>query len=146
MKRLLLPTIALLCFAAMPAYAVESLSGESLRSYCGDDATESEYRFCLLYVNGFLDGAVATDERVARNVADEFNEDETLAARAVRTRIIRRLGLTGPTGYAEFCVGQPVPIVEVVAHVLEEFERYESLEDVKARNVVYASLRRHYPC
>ena len=148
-RRTLLPGLALLCLVSAPALAVEPLDADSLKKYCSaesSDADAAKFRFCLLYVNGFLDGAVATDERVAKNVVDEIERDESLQARAVRTRIIRRLGMTGPTGYAEFCVGQPVPIVEVVAHVLEELDRYESLEDVKAQDVVYASLRRHYPC
>lgn len=135
--------------AAAPAGAVAPLAGSELRELCrsapeNPQATGS--RLCVLYINGFLDGAVATDERVARNVADEIDRGETLSERAIRTRIIRRLEVQGPTGYAEFCVGQPVPVVEVIRHVNDEFALRRTLEGVDAKEIVYGALRRHYPC
>lgn len=131
------------------AGAVEALDAETLLDQCrGFDAnpdTGSE-RLCVAYINGFLDGAVATDARVAENVADEIERTEGFTERAIRTRVIRRLEVTGPTGYAEFCVGKPVPIVDVVAHVNAEFERHGSLAGLKAQDIVYDALRRQYPC
>ena len=63
-----------------------------------------------------------------------------------RTRVGNRLKEFGPSVYAEFCVGQPDPIADVVLHVIEELDRYDNLEGVQAQTVVYDSLRRHYPC
>ncbi len=51
---------------------------------------------CVAYVTGFLDGAVVTDARVAGNVANEIDADETFSERAIPTRIIRRLEVSGP--------------------------------------------------
>ena len=76
----------------------------------------------------------------------EIEREETFTERAIRTRVINRLEKYGPSAYAEFCVGQPDPIADVVLHVIEELDRYEDLEGVQAQTVVYASLRRHYPC
>lgn len=143
------PAALLLVLFTLPAFAVDPLSASSLQRYC-DGALEStgtpESRLCIAYVNGFLDGAVATDARVAENVVDEIDRDETFTERAIRTRVIRRIQDFGASVYAEFCVGQPVPIADVVGHVIEEFDNYGSLEGVDAQDVVYASLRRHYPC
>ena len=100
----------------------------------------------MTYVNGFLDGAVATDSRVAENVAEEIESSETFTQRAIRTRVVNRMKTYGASVYAAFCVGQPVPIADVVSHGIEELARYDELEGILVQSVVYASLRRHYPC
>ena len=131
------------------ARAIEPLTAEELDEICAGvdlSAENSESRPCITYVKGFLDGAVATDGRVAENVASEFDDEESFSERAIRTRIIDRLNRFGPSVYADFCVGQPDPIVDVVQHVIEELERYDDLSTVQAQQVVYASLLRHYPC
>ena len=125
-----------------PASAIDPLRADELKEICVDQRS----RLCVLYVKGFLDGAVATDSRVARNVAAEVDGKESFTDRAIRTRVIDRMNSFGPTVYARFCVGQPDPIADVVEHVVEEFEQYDSLDGIQAQAVVYASLRRHYPC
>ncbi len=134
---------------AAKSWAIEPLTAEELKTICTGvelAAENSESRPCITYIKGFLDGAVATDGRVAENVASEFDEEETFSQRAIRTRVINRLDRYGPSVYAEFCVGQPDPIADVVLHVIEELERSDDLSGVQAQSVVYASLRRHYPC
>jgi len=138
------------CLLASPrAVAIDPLTAVQLQEVCGE-ATERpqsmEARLCLFYVKGFLDGAVATDSRVAENVASEIDEKEGFSERAIRTRVMDRLERSGPSVYAEFCVGQPDPIADVVLHVIEELDNYDRLEGVQAQTVVYDALRRHYPC
>ena len=136
-------------FATQPAAAIEPLKATELQEICAGaehDPTAASARKCVLYVKGFLDGAVATDGRVAENVASEIESEETFSQRAIRTRVINRLEKFGPSAYAEFCVGQPDPISEVVLHVVEEMNRHEDLEGMQAQTIVYDSLRRHYPC
>jgi hypothetical protein len=150
MKNLSLLLIAISGLLIAPrASAIEPLTAIQLQEACSDagsNADSSESRLCIYYVKGFLDGAVATDARVAENVASEIDEQESFAERAIRTRVINRLKEFGPSVYANFCVGQPDPIVDVVRHVIEELDRYKDLEGVQAQTVVYDSLRRHYPC
>ena len=150
MKNLMMCVTLVSCLLVAPrALAIEPLTALQLREVCNDatQLTESpEGRLCVYYVKGFLDGAVATDGRVAENVASEIDEDETFAERAIRTRVINRLRDFGPSVYAEFCVGQPDPIVDVVVHVIEELDRFDDLEGMQAQTVVYDSLRRNYPC
>jgi len=136
---------------ALPAaWAVEALSTAELVSHCDKyhDGTASEDRtFCTRYIQGFIDGAVATDERVANNVTREFGEGESYSERAARTRIGARLERYGSSVYAEYCLGDPVPLVEVVERVVADLED-ETLvtSHPLARDAVYGSLRTHYPC
>ena len=144
----LLP-VALLCVPH--ALAVESLSSKELAEHCmhyGSDSDGKDAIFCVRYIQGFIDGAVATDERVTRNVADEYERSNTLTERAMRTRLSdRRLQRFGSTVYAEFCLGAAVALKEVVEHVIDDLMNREVLEQqVLARDAVYAVLRRDYPC
>ncbi len=141
--------LSLLLLTAPPASAIDPLSAAALRDICanaGDEPDTAEASLCVFYVKGFLDGAVATDGRVAENVAAEISEQDSFSERAIRTRVIDRLNRFGPSVYAEFCVGQPDPIAEVVQHVIEELDRHDDLDGVKAQTIVYDSLRRHYNC
>lgn len=143
MRTLLFAVLAVSGLAVSPpASAIEPLSATELQEVC----VEQESRLCVFYVKGFLDGAVATDSRVAQNVASELDGEESFTERAIRTRVVNRMDRYGPTVYAKFCVGQPDPIAEVVGHVVEELGRYDSLDGVQAQAVVYSSLRRHYAC
>ena len=135
---------------ASDARAVEALSTEELISHCavyGEDPDGEDGIFCVRYIQGFIDGAVATDERVTYNVADEYDREETFTERAIRTRLGSRIDRYGPSYYAEFCLGEPVPLAEVVGAVIADLLKLENLEGRElARDVVYETLRREYPC
>lgn len=150
MRILVLAVTALCCVLIAPrSSAIEPLTAIQLEEVCADaieNPDSAEARLCLFYVKGFLDGAVATDARVAENVASEIAEQETFTERAIRTRVINRLRDYGPSVYADFCIGQPDPIADVMLHVIEEMQEQDSLENVQAQKIVYDSLRRHYPC
>lgn len=150
MKNLIMYLVVTTCLlAANRVSAIEPLTAAQLNEVCADSREQRdspEARLCIYYVKGFLDGAVATDGRVAENVVAEIEAAETFTDRAIRTRVGSRLKNFGPSVYAEFCVGQPDPIADVVLHVIEELGRYDDLEGIQAQSVVYSSLRRHYPC
>ena len=113
----------------------------------GDDPDGEDGIFCVRYIQGFIDGAVATDERVTYNVAAEYDEEESFTQRAIRTRVGSRIKRFGPSYYAEFCLGDPVPLADVVEVVVADLLGLESLEGrEQARDVVYSTLRREYPC
>lgn len=143
--------------AGSHAWSVEPLTAGQLDRVCtnyqapvdelSEELPDDPYSvLCIYYIKGFLDGAVATDARVAENVAAEAEREESFSERAIRTRVINRMREFGPSVYAEFCVGQPDPIAEVVQHVIDDLAGYDSLDGVQAQTVVYATLRRHYPC
>lgn len=149
MKTTLLMVMAVLVMAARPALAVDPLAAEELRGYCQEftETPDSVLSLkCTAYVSGFLDGAIATDERVAENVVSEMEGEETFSERAFRTRVYGRLRDMGPSVYAEFCVGQPIPVEQVVLHVIDNLAERNDLADLAAHKIVYAALREHYPC
>ena len=135
---------------APPAFAVEALSTDELVSHCDkyhDPQAEKDRIFCVRYIQGFIDGAVATDERVAQNIVKEYEKEESFSERAARTRIGSRLDRYGYTVYADYCLGDPVPLKEVVEHDVSAIEN-PNLVDANplARELVYRVLRRDYPC
>lgn len=137
--------------SANQGHAVESLSTKELAEHCihyYDDPDGEHAIFCVRYVQGFIDGAVATDERVAVNIVAEIEKDESFAERAIRLRgPSKKVSRYGATVYAEFCLGAPVALKEVVEHVIEDLQNREVLEErLLARDAVYAVLRRDYPC
>ena len=145
-----LPMLAL-CGAAFDAAAVEKLSTVELAEHCShyeSDPEGTDAVFCVRYVQGFIDGAVATDERVTLNVSAEYENESSFTERPIRTRSpSRRIASFGSTVYAEFCLGEPVQLAEVVEHVVRDLENRKVLEEqLLARDAVYSVLRRDYPC
>lgn len=142
--------IVMTSVAVSDALAVEALSTEELISHCAvyeEDPEGKDGIFCVRYIQGFIDGAVVTDERVTYNVANEYDREETFTERAIRTRLGSRIDRYGPSYYAEFCLGEPVPLTEVVRVVISDLSQIDGLEGRElAREVVYATLRREYPC
>lgn len=64
----------IISIAASSAWAVEALSTEELKLHCAvydEDPEGTDGVFCIRYIQGFIDGAVATDQRVANSVVYE---------------------------------------------------------------------------
>lgn len=146
--------VTLLLFSQQ-ARSVEVMSTEELAVHCAEldrDPKSEDAIFCVRYIQGFIDGAIATDGRVTQNVVDEYERDESFTDRAIRTRGIHdyvreRMGRYGPSVFAEFCLGDPVPLREVVDAVVARLADEKSVEDFPdARDLVYATLRASYPC
>ncbi len=130
--------------------AVEVLSAQELASHCEalpDAGDSADGQYCIRYIQGFIDGAVATDARVVMNLEAEHTSKETFSERAIRTRAPSRGMYERASGYAEFCLGDPVLLREVVNKVVADLDKRASVApELTARDVVYASLRKHYPC
>ncbi len=153
MNNAIAPGLILLALIFAPqheAMAVQPLSAVELASHCKHLRTAPEGVdgiFCIRYVQGFIDGAIATDERVTLNVAEEYHKEETFSERATRIRLGQRMDSYGSSYYAEFCLGEPSPLADVVARVAADLEQNPPTSDtILARNVVYGTLRKHYPC
>lgn len=135
--------------ASSNASAVEALSTEELVSHCvhyEENPESVDGVFCVRYIQGFIDGAVATDERVTNNVADEYDREESYTERAIRTRVGSRLTRFG-TYYAEFCLGEPIPLRSVVELIIADLDNAQRIVNQPlARDFVYATLRLQFPC
>lgn len=132
------------------AGAVQPLSSAELESHCAHyrmDPGGKDGIFCVRYIQGFIDGAVATDERVTLNVSDEYEKEESFSERAIRIRLGNRIESYGSSYYAEFCLGTPVPLAEVVQNVATALKQPEFItKHSNARDIVYRILRENYPC
>ena len=146
-RKLILCSLAIL--ASSNTSAVEALSTEELVSHCiyyDKDPDSVDGVFCVRYIQGFIDGAVATDKRVTNNVAQEYDRDESFRERAIRTRVGSRLERFG-TYYAEFCLGEPVPLKSVVELVVADLGNAGRIANQPlARDFVYSTLRINFPC
>jgi len=132
------------------AGAVEPLSTEELSLHCmhySEDPGGKDAVFCIRYIQGFIDGAVATDARVTINAAEEDKQQETYSERAFRTRVGRPVESYGPRFYAELCLGTPVPLKDVVNRVITALMDHEiAAAQPLAGSMVYQALRDAYPC
>lgn len=139
-------SIALLIIPLQQVQAVTPLSAQELVSHCKvlpEQPESLDGQYCIRYIQGFIDGAVVTDTRVLLNIESEQNRKETYSERAMRTRSARDRAAK----YAEYCLGDPVPLREVVENVVNDLnQRKYTEEGVEAASVVYASLRKNYPC
>ncbi len=142
-----------LCLLHGLANAVETLPASELHEHCAlydQDPDGKDAIFCVRYIQGFIDGAVATDERVLQNVRAEYESiKETFSERAIRMRAPRDrlLERFGASSYADICLGEPVPLSEVVGEVTRDLTASAGQwQDGSAREVVFAILRKHYPC
>ncbi len=139
-----------LVFMPIKTLAVEALTTEELVSHCEfyaklPDSTDGV--FCVRYIQGFIDGAVITDARVTLNIADELDREESYTERAMRTRLSSRLNQYGPSVYADFCLGKPIPLKSVVDDVIKNLLKPAFIRNKElAREVVYQTLRENYPC
>ena len=140
----------IISIAANSAWAVEALTTEELISHCAvydEDPEGTDGVFCIRYIQGFIDGAVATDERVASSVADEYEREETATERHIRARLESRIERFGSSYYAGYCLGEPLPLAEVANKVIADLLKLENIDGQElARDVVYETLRREYPC
>ncbi len=131
------------------AKAYEVLTAEELILHCkalpkARDSADGQY--CTRYIQGFIDGAIATDARVMINLESEL-ANETFSQRAIRLRSPDRDVYRRSARYAEFCLAEPVLLSEVVDNIANDlFERKNLDSEISARDLVYASLRKHYAC
>jgi len=131
--------------------AVEVLSIHELVSHClqldtAPDDVDSQY--CIRYIQGFIDGAVATDARVMINVEAELARTETFSERAMRTRAPSSSDRYRAARLAGYCLGDPLPLRNVIKVVVADLIALDVGESAytPAREAVYSSLRDHYPC
>jgi hypothetical protein len=143
--------LATALLADAPARAVEVLSAGELASHCARLETDPDGvdgQYCIRYIQGFIDGAVATDTRVMLNAETGTTQEETFTERAMRTRAPSRADRFRAARLAGFCLGDPLPLREVVDVVVADLAELtgDAASAEPAMEVVYASLREHYPC
>ncbi|MFT6450049.1 MAG: hypothetical protein ACJAW8_002426 [Oleispira sp.] len=143
--------LAVQLLSVPPAKAVEVLTAQELSSHCALFNAEPESvdgQYCVRYIQGFIDGAIATDARVMLNAESALASKETFTERAIRTRMPNRLDRSRAADLAGFCLGDPLPLRDVVNVIVADLaaQTDSSEENEPAMEVVYKSLLKNYPC
>lgn len=137
----------LLVFPFAGAQGAQLLMAEQLIRYCDDtSALSTPGNPCTLYVQGFINGAVATDARVMLNMEAEKKQSESYSERAIRTRAPSRGEYLRAAKYAEFCLGSTIRLKQIVTHVANEIKMLSPTSGLTAAEAVYGALKKHYPC
>ncbi len=145
-----LSVLVFMVFAQRSA-ALEVLSVHELVAHCQrlqSDPEGVDGQYCIRYIQGFIDGAVETDERIIQDFASEPRTKDAWTERAMRTRMPRRGTYDRPDSLAGFCLGDPLPLREVVDTLVADLVSLDigDAAGSPARVAVEDSLRRHYPC
>lgn len=152
LRNRLTPWVLLLAAHWAPqSQAIELLSIHELVSHCVHLETAPEgadAQYCIRYIQGFIDGAVETDDRILKALEGEQSNIDALTARAQRTRMPRRGPYDSPGSLAGFCLANPIPLREVVDTVVADLiaRDIDDTAESPARVTVEDSLRDHYPC
>lgn len=131
-----------LCLLAPSSLAVDGLPLDTLIDDC---LAESRSPACEAYLQGFVDGAVATDPSVVQNVTDEISKSESLTQRALRTRIGGYMDRFGESYFAGFCIPAETDIDAVSERIISNLKAVTAT-DISGRDFVYHQLKLHYPC
>ena len=131
--------------------AIELLTIHELVSHCmhlESDPQGVDAQYCIRYIQGFIDGAVETDDRILKALEQEKGNMDALTARALRTRMPRRGHYDRPGSLAGFCLADPIPLRAVVDTVVADLiaRDIDETAESPARVTVEDSLRDHYPC
>lgn len=150
-SRLTWALLVLQLMSLSTANAVEVLSAKELASHCekfGTDSNGVDGQYCIRYIQGFIDGAIATDARVMLNAEEVMSGKETFAERAMRTRMPGRAAINRAAKLAGFCLGDPLPIHDIVKVVVADLADLQASEkkDLPAMEAVYESLLKNFPC
>lgn len=147
-----LPLVLYFSFGfAQDSRALEVLTLHELVVHCEylkSDPDGVDGQYCIRYIQGFIDGAVETDERIVQDLASGSGAMDSLTERAMRTRMPRRGVYDRPGSLTGFCLGDPLPLREVVDTVVNDLVSLDigDTSESPARVAVEDSLRRHYPC
>ena len=147
--RILLVVVAVV-LQGMPqrAPAMSSLSAERLQQYCSEydkgktPQSEGEHA-CVVYLRGFVDGALAADERLAKPADPQH---KSWIDRARRTR----LGLHRTTdclnAYNDYCLGDSVSMEDVIDRVVAQLQSQSFQAGTTAQEAVHSILKQQFPC
>ena len=126
--------------------ALETLSSDELLALCQAEEDPAS-KVCTAYINGFLDGAFATDPRVVESVLSEMQQEESFSERAIRTRLGISIERFGPSYYAGFCIPAAMPVATIVLELQEAMQADSgSYAQKNARDYLYELLQSKHPC
>jgi hypothetical protein len=143
--------LALQLMSVSTGNALEALTAKELASHCALFNAEPQGidgQYCTRYIQGFIDGAIATDARVMLNSENATSNNETFAERAMRTRMPGSVDLSRAEKQAGFYLGDSLPLRDVINVVVTDVTAQQKNvgKGEPAMEVVYMSLLKNYPC
>lgn len=128
------------------AQALETLNSKELLALC-QSGNSAEIAVCSSYINGFIDGAFATDPRVAERIVSEMEEEESFSERAIRTRLGNTLERFGDSYYAGFCISGDLSMETILMELTEAAQdETDDTSQQNARDYLYTLLKDRHPC
>ena len=133
----------------IPTASRAAINAEEFVQSCTSQV-ESDERYCKIYLQGFVDGAVTTDPKVAERVVKEAKDAggegiSDFMARALKTRVSQQLERFGASYYADFCLPEIDPELTILESIKQEADTSAARQG-PARNWVYDFLKTHFPC
>ena len=148
--RAVVVTIAVATSWSYTARAMEPLSSEAFALHCEAywlAPRSADAVLCQFYIQGVIEGAASTDNRVAKSVAAGYAREDTFVQRAARMRLGQKVNRFGTAYHAQYCLDSRIPIEAVVDQVVTALDRVNFRpESGLARDFVYQVLRGGYPC
>jgi len=132
-----------------PMISQAAINADELVHSCTSQV-ESDERYCKIYLQGFVDGAVTTDPQVAERVIDEAQNSggeglSDFVSRALKTRISQKLSRYGASYFADFCLPEIDPELTILESIKKKADRSINNQG-PARDWVYGFLKTHFPC
>ena len=139
-------TIGLL---VIPTASRAAINAEEFVQSCTSQV-KSDERYCKIYLQGFVDGAITTDPKVAERVVKEAKNAggegiSDFMARALKTRVSQQLERFGASYFADFCLPEIDPELIILQSIKLEADS-STVKRGPARDWVYDFLKTHYPC
>jgi hypothetical protein len=144
MSRSILIVPGMLGLVLVLAPAAWAVSPGELKQQCRewlDSATTPAAVACESYLTGFLNG-LRVDAQL--RVSAEPEVEESWIDRGARTRVSRTRWAR--VRASQICMPQPMPMREIVSHVVEYLDVAVELSDAATADAVASTLRRHYSC
>ena len=140
--------LALMVLLAHSVIAHADYTSSELLADCRSDQPTNQ-SVCSTYLQGFVDGAIATDPRVAENVAGDIEamseEMNDFMQSIVKSRIGDKLKQYGPSYYANICIPGNSS-TDVLRTLVRDQKPSDEIPPRLARDWLYDLLLANFPC
>lgn len=139
MRLLPLFAVMILCTTALTAMAQNPMSGAELLDSCRayrEEPRTGPGLFCAAYIRGFLDGASTVVDSRLRSGAERDKRQRPPQAPPVHTGDEQR----------PYCIDEPVAIDRIVVQLLAHALERSDADQVRASDLLDATLRQMYDC
>lgn len=136
--------LLLIGFSSLHAENAEEALVKSCSGYITSKVIPED-SVCFEYINGFIDGAIITDEAIIENITKERKEFSSFFNRAYKTRVGYTRKERPATYYANFCLPEDQTRKMVIEELIHQIDS-EVINKQTFRTTLYDTIKRVYPC